>query len=126
MHMRHLRIQWLAAAAAIGLLVFLQTVRGQNIPRLPAGLPARVIGIPLHGATDEDLKAAIAANATIPTWTYNGASTRDGNTYNGKMVGADPTTSPNTSTSIPTQIIPLIVVTPEGITFDPTAPDSCA
>jgi hypothetical protein len=69
----------------------------------------------------------VAANGdTIPMWNYTVTSSRDGQTYTGTMVGANPFTSPNSTTIIPTQIVPVIVNMPNGAVFDPTAPDPCA
>jgi hypothetical protein len=99
----------------------------QSPPGLPPGLTGRTIVIPLHGATDEGAKADIAAGATIPMWNYTTTSSRDGLSYSGTMVGASPFTSPGTSTSVPTQIVPLIIhMLSDGGTFDPTAADPCA
>ena len=54
-------------------------------------------------------------------------SARDGRTHSGSMVGASPFTSAGTSTSVPAQIIPLIVRLADGTTFDPTRqPAPCA
>src|SRR5437870_5635517 len=102
-------LRWFVVLSTLALFYCLQVVTGQSGKSLPPDIVPRVIGIPLHGATDEDLKAAIAANATIPTWSYNVVSTRDAATYSGKMVGASPFTSPGTSTSVPTFIVPLII-----------------
>ena len=43
------------------------------------------------------------------------------------MVGASPITSPNTSTSVPTEIVPVILSLPDGRSLDPTSqPTPCA
>jgi hypothetical protein len=99
----------------------------QPAPVLPPGLTARTTVIPLHGATQEDIKADTSAGSTIPMWSYTTTSTRDGFAYSGTMVGASPFTNPGTSTSVPTQIVPLIIhMMSGGRTFDPTAGDPCA
>jgi hypothetical protein len=67
-----------------------------------------------------------AQSDTIPMWTYTTTSSRDGQTYEGTMVGLSPFSSPDSTTSIPTQIVPLIVRMPDGGVFDPTAADPCA
>jgi hypothetical protein len=97
----------------------------------PAGLPAgarpRFKVVPLHGATDADVRNATATGSTIPMWNYTATSTRDGLPYSGTMVGnASPFTSPNTSTSVTAQIVPIIFNMPDGGVFNPTAADPCA
>jgi hypothetical protein len=84
---------------------------------------------PLFGVDHETVKAAIADTATsgmIPLWTFNVTSTRDGNPYSGEMVGRSAFNAPNSSTSIPTQIVPVIFIMPDGGVFDPTKADPCA
>lgn len=99
----------------------------QTVSPSASGLTGRTIVIPLHGTTIENVKADIAASLTVPFWSYTTTSTRDGGSYSGTMVGASPFTSPNTSTSVPTQIVPLIIhLLSDGGTFDPTLVDGCA
>jgi hypothetical protein len=76
---------------------------------------------PLWGVDHEKVKAAIASGSSdmIPMWTFNVTSTRDGNPYSGEMVGASAFSDPNSSTSVLTQIIPVIFVMPDGGVFDP-------
>jgi ABC-type antimicrobial peptide transport system permease subunit len=62
---------------------------------------------PLEGVSNAMVRAESAAGTTIPLWTYNIRSTRDGNPYLGVMVGAKPAL--NSSTTIPTQIVPVII-----------------
>ena len=70
-------------------------------------------------------RRAAASGDTIPMWSYTVTSSRDGKAYTGTMVGASPFTNPNSTTSIPTQIVPLIIHMSDGGIFDPTAPDPC-
>jgi hypothetical protein len=99
----------------------------QALIHLPPGASPRNIVVPLHGATSEDAKADIAAGSTVPMWSYTTTSSRDGLSYSGTMVGASPFTSPGTPTSVPTQIVPLIIhMLSDGGTLDPTAGDPCA
>jgi hypothetical protein len=118
-----------ACAFAAGLQLSAGAPQKQAAPSrkqvgLPAGARPRHLAIPLHGASDADVKAAMAGGTTIPAWSYTTTSSRDGMTYSGTMVGASPFTSPNTSTTVTTQIVPLIL-TIGSTTFDPTAPDPC-
>src|SRR5215469_11885289 len=81
---------------------------------------------PLWGVDEGTVKEAITAGSgsgMIPMWTFNVTSTRDGNPYSGVMVGQSAFTAPNSKTTIPTQIIPVIFVMADGGVFDPTAPD---
>jgi hypothetical protein len=85
----------------------------------------------------------MAASSTLPLFTYNVTSTRDGNNYTGVMVGSNPFNGGDGQTSVTTQIIPLIIVThkigiagakfsskfvlstmPGDTVFDPTAADN--
>jgi hypothetical protein len=84
---------------------------------------------------------ALASTATLPLWTFNVRSSRDGNHYPGVMVGSNPFNTPGT-TRVPTFVIPLVLKThtlgtslnaatgiigtrPGHTTFDPTVADSC-
>jgi hypothetical protein len=99
----------------------------RTVARSASGLTGRTIVIPLHGTTKETVQADIAASLTIPLWSYTTTSSRDGGTYSGTMVGASPFASSNTSTSVNTQIVPLIIhMLSDGGTFDPTLVDNCA
>jgi hypothetical protein len=92
---------------------------GQQSPQ-GQGSNVRTTVIPLHGATGEDLTTATTNATTVPIWSYTATSTRDGQDYSSTMVGASPFTSPNTSTSVPTPVIPLVIQMANGDTFDPT------
>jgi len=48
---------------------------------------------------------------TLPLFNYTVTSSRDGNTYSGIIVGRDPFTDPLGFTAVPSQIVPVIVVT---------------
>ena len=81
--------------------------------------------IPLHGfATKEEVDVALINGATVPMWTYQVTAQQDGVAYTGTMIGGNAPWMG--STNISTKIIPLIIHTPDGFTFDPTAPDPCA
>jgi hypothetical protein len=88
----------------------------------------------------ETIKGEMAKSATLPLWTFDVHSSRDGNSYAGAMVGRDPYNNPG-SVSVVTYVIPLILETQEigtsidpqtGIittkpgvtTFNPTVPDT--
>jgi hypothetical protein len=68
--------------------------------------------------------------ASLPMWNYNVTASADkgGATYTGQVVGRSPFSHGKTTTTIPTQIIPLVITINDGsttVTYDPTAPDSC-
>lgn len=75
-------------------------------------------------ASPEAVDKAVSSGVTLPLWRFTVASSRDGHSYSGLMVGTDPST--NTPTTVPTEIIPLIFKMPDGGVFDPTVPDACA
>lgn len=79
---------------------------------------------PLNATPQQVEKALTPSNqATLPFWRYTVVSSRDGNTYSGISVGADPST--NLTTSVPVKIIPVIFKMPDGTVFDPTQPNAC-
>src|SRR5258708_11239111 len=96
----------------------------------PAGFAQRDHDLPgystvrrLSGVSDAEVRAAINAGTTIPMWSYSIVSPLDGRLYSGKMVGRSPFNHGARTTSITTQIVPLIINMPDGGVFDPTAPD---
>ena len=100
-------------------------------PVTPPYLEAYSKTIPLRS---EDLKQArrfiaaapaVAGNSSIPMWNYTIVSPLDGKSYSGSMVGSSPFYRGARTTNIPTFVVPLIVKTPDGGTFDPTAFDGC-
>src|SRR6516225_1835279 len=75
---------------------------------------------PAQGVDMEAIKGEIAKSATLPLWTFDSPSSRDGNSYPGAMVGLDPFTSPG-SVSVPTKVVPVIIRTHQvGVSVDPT------
>lgn len=66
----------------------------------------------------------------LPSWTYTveASADRGGGTYSGTIIGRSPYLRGKTTTTIPTQIIPLIITINDGssiVTYDPTTPDTC-
>jgi hypothetical protein len=94
---------------------------------------------PAQGIDMDTIKGEMAKGATLPLWTFDAHSSRDGNTYPGVMVGLDPFNNPG-SVSVPTKVVPLIIKThevgvsisstgivttkPGNTTFDPSTPDT--
>ena len=121
---------------ALAALAFGQEEQVQN-PRLRGHFTVR------HPAQTVDLatiQEESAKGKTLPLWTFDVYSSRDGASYPGVMVGMDPFNNPG-SVSIPTNVVPLIIKTktiavsfdsttgivttkPGATTFDPTAADN--
>src|SRR6516162_5858579 len=75
---------------------------------------------PAHGVDMEAIKGEMAKSTTLPMWTFDAHSSRDGNSYPGAMVGLDPFTSPG-SVSVPTKVVPVIIKThTTAVSFDST------
>jgi hypothetical protein len=94
---------------------------------LPKG---RFTVIPATRIAPEDSAAAQFSAITSPTplptfnYTVQASAALGGLVYSGSIVGRSPLNRGKTTTTIPTQIIPL-VITINGVTYDPTARDSC-
>jgi hypothetical protein len=95
---------------------------------------------PAQGIDLDTVKGEIAKSTTLPLWTFDVHSSRDGQSYPGVMVGLDPFNNPG-SVSVVTNVIPVIIKTntiavsadkttgiittkPGLTTFDPTAADT--
>lgn len=66
----------------------------------------------VHGSALPDRAAGLAggSNSQLPTRSYQVISSRDGNSYEGLIVGSDPSTrGPNASVSVRTQVVPIIL-----------------
>ena len=149
----------LLMCAAITLGVFAPFTFGQQTAKLsklnpymrPTTDPNTEIGARLQAAinsvkSNASMNAMSASKTNGPelqTFTYQVTSTRDGNVYTGQIVGKSPFSDPQGKTSVPTHLIPLVIVTNSvfagvdpttgkfltapGVTvFDPTIPDSCS
>jgi hypothetical protein len=88
--------------------------------------------VPVHGSNSAKAHRASAAGAAVnnlsllPLWSYSVTSPIDDNNYSGVMVGANPNFNGARTTNVPVVIVPVIVKTPDGGTFDPTAADKCS
>jgi hypothetical protein len=58
------------------------------------------------------------------SYTIQASAALGSGVYSGSIVGRSPLNRGKTTTTIPTQIIPL-VITVSGVTYDPTQPDAC-
>lgn len=89
---------------------------------------------PLHGNSPAQALRESAAGQTVPLWSYEVMSPKDGNIYSGQIMGTDwiGTDGYTKAYIIPTILVPVIVnlLNPNGgvaFTYDPTAvPPACA
>ena len=89
--------------------------------------PGRFTVIPATRMAPPDSAAeqlsAVTSPTPLPTFGYT-LLAYDGNMYSGSIVGRSPLFRGKTTTTIPTQLIPL-VITINGVVYDPTQPDAC-
>jgi hypothetical protein len=74
--------------------------------------------------------SAITSPTPLPTFSYTLTApiALGGGTFSGSIVGRSPLNRGKTTTTIPTQIVPLVITINDGTTthtYDPTAPDTC-
>jgi hypothetical protein len=124
------RALWsLGLAAAVLLSVVVPVVFGQDAGE-PLFLNGYHVVVPLRGTSGARVRRAISAatvaSSSIAMWNYTVTSPIDGKTYSGTMVGSSPYMNGARTTNIPTIVIPLKVVFPDGSVFDPSVIDSCS
>ncbi len=92
--------------------------------------------LPLKEGPANAAGATVTPVTPLPMWTYSivAGSALGGGTYTGTVVGRSPANRGKTTTTIPTQIVPLIITitnatapgnSPTTFTYDPTAVDAC-
>ena len=91
-----------------------------------SNLRAYTVVKPLRNVTTDQVMSAVQNQATLPMWSYKINSPVDGKNYLGVMVGGSPFFNGARTTSVPVLIVPIIIVMPDGTTFDPTVLDSCS
>jgi hypothetical protein len=79
--------------------------------------------IPLRGAKVDETRISAVAATTIPLWDFSITSPVDNLQYTGVMVGRSPFFHGARTTNVPTIIVPIKLVMPDGGVFDPTAAD---
>jgi hypothetical protein len=79
--------------------------------------------VPYEGSVEGALRAS-AAGATIPMSRYSIVAGKNGRTYTGTIVGANPASAIKATTKVNVLIVPLIVHIGTTV-FDPTVADSC-
>lgn len=95
-------------------------------PPANAVLHARTAVLPYRNAPSRQMLAAESfANATIPTGSGTVVAGQNGNTYGFTIVGQNPMAGGAGTTSVPLQVIPVIVTDGStGDVFDPTTANS--
>jgi len=87
--------------------------------------------IPLQSEPQTGSIQSLITNNPLPLWNYSvtASSGLGSGTYSGTIMGRSPYNHGKTTTTIPTQIIPLIITINNGggdtQTYDPTATDAC-
>ncbi len=122
------RFFWCAAAAAalsnLAISTFAQTNGDVQVVDLAAN-PHRLTTVTMGlDPASNALATWVSAAATLPLWNYTIVASRDGNTYQGTMVGTSPFDGGSVTTIVQTPILPVKVQL-GPYTYDPTVPDSC-
>jgi hypothetical protein len=90
--------------------------------------------IPAHAppanTSNSALQAIVVGATPLPMWTYSITASPDlgGGSYSGTIIGHSPYLRGKAVTTIPAQIIPLVITITDSngtIVYDPTAPDAC-
>jgi hypothetical protein len=149
-HMVRKTMMWLVCAL-IALVFSGAATFGQQKTQLPkqnpfirptkSAAPSAEASVKSNAASNA-LNNSSKSSATLPLFNYEVTSSRDGNTYEGTIVGRSPFTDAFGFTAVPSQIVPVIIVTnsvfagvdasgnivtaPGVTTFNPSAADdSC-
>jgi hypothetical protein len=110
--MKHtLLMLFFCAAAALSAIA--SPASGQEQLQRPSSMPKLrgyfTVRKPTRSIDTETIESA-GTTATLPVWTFDAFSSRDGQNYEGVMVGRDPFNNPG-SVSVPTNVVPLIIKT---------------
>jgi hypothetical protein len=93
-----------------------------------SGLKGFTTVIPLHNPSNGSFNPLLNNVTPIPLWNYSVVG-YDGKTYTGTIMGRSPYLRGKTTTTIPLQLIPLIIRIDNGggdtFTYDPSVTDSC-
>jgi hypothetical protein len=99
-------------------------------PPEPPKLQGYTVVRPMQDSSESAVSRAVAAGATIPNWRYSVTPRLDGQRYTGRIVGTNPFQRGAGTSTIPTQLIPLIIKIADAngtVTYDPTKADpACA
>ena len=117
------KVSWVLCIAAVW-CVAVPAASGQQKAQAPRLKGYFAVRRPAHAEMDALRAQAVSSAAsvtatTLPLWTFDVESSRDGNHYPGVMVGRDPFNKPG-SVTVPTKVVPLRVVTHTiGTSVDP-------
>lgn len=127
-------LKFVCVLVVVSLAMLVSAQNSAQLPKLHAYTAVR----PAH--VSPNAAAATSAASSLPVWTYDTTSSRDGNNYSGVMVGTSPFDGGDGSTSVRTQVVPVIIkvhriatgINDKGIltvktgevTFDPTVPNT--
>jgi len=126
--MKRLALAVLCSAYVVGVATL---AFGQQFP------PGYSTWLPVTRMAPDDSAAAqfalSALTSPLPTFAYNiqASSALGGGFYSGTILGRNPLNRGKTTTTIPTQIIPLVITIDDTaggsgiVTYDPTVPDAC-
>ena len=126
--MKRLALAVLCSAYVVGVATL---AFGQQFP------PGYSTWLPVTRMAPDDSAAAqfalSALASPLPTFAYNiqASSALGGGFYSGTILGRNPLNRGKTTTTIPTQIIPLVITIDDTaggsgiVTYDPTVPDAC-
>ncbi len=87
-------------------------------------LKARFTALPVTRSVARPVGQNVTATP-LPTFTYSINDGVSGTSYSGTILGGDPLAAIKTSTTLPLQIVPLVVTISGVGVFDPTQPDAC-
>jgi hypothetical protein len=79
---------------------------------------------PWMEGTQNDAMVQATASSTIPMSSYTFASTKDGKSYTGTLVGTSPFAATKTGATIPVVVVPIKITIGSAV-FDPNAPNTC-
>ena len=114
-----------SAEQSLGLVILVALLASTTFAQKPEERHgfARTGVTPYPGKVEDALSGA-GPGTIIPMATFTTKATKDNNSYSDTIVGTDPFTTSNQTTTIDVVVIPVKVVI-GSTTFDPTVQDSC-
>jgi hypothetical protein len=114
----------LVCGMAVSSIACVSTLMGQQQP-----MPGHTASLPVNAGNTQSQPALTVP--PLPMWVYSttASAAQGGGTYSGRVVGRSPYDRGKTTTTIPLQIVPLVITINNGngdsVTYDPTAVDPC-
>ena len=116
------------AVAALGAMAVMclciPNTFGQTLKGTMTSLPAH--SLPVSPNPSAGANTVSVGSHPLPMWTYS-IKAYDGLNYTGTIIGVSPYNRGKTTTTVPTQVIPLIITIKDAngtITYDPTVADN--